>query len=426
MKILFDIKKLGAITNSKIEFKPFMIFSGYSSLGKSYTAFLTYYFINLFTSTRFKSIIEDNISIKNYQNNISNNEPIDFTMPIKDLQRGINYKAKQFIGYLIGYPEFDADINILFDSKDLDIKIHFDKQLDNYNNDLNPEQKIYIKIEDNIYTGPISYKNNIVDFIVSGLKSYFLHKLYHKENNFKSFFLPPSRASLVGTNVSEMNKIISSSGMYGEFLQNMELLTAASEDRFYPPKHIMQMLSNILEGTIKNEKGVLYYEFEDQKIPITAAASSIKEIAPLILLLNKFAPKDFSVLFEEPEAHVHPKMQVEIANIICQLVNEGAFFQVTTHSDYILNQINNLVRLHKIKKTDKKIFEEFCKQHNLNKNLSLDPKLLGAYYFQKRDDGTVAIITQNATDGIPFDTFEETIDHIMSSSSAIEEYLEED
>ncbi len=39
--VIFQIKKLGAVKNSKIELKPFMIFSGESGLGKSYVAFFS-------------------------------------------------------------------------------------------------------------------------------------------------------------------------------------------------------------------------------------------------------------------------------------------------------------------------------------------------------------------------------------------------
>ena len=57
--VIFQIKKLGAVRNSKIELKPLMIFSGESGLGKSYVAFLVHYLYTLLTSHRLTSFFKE-------------------------------------------------------------------------------------------------------------------------------------------------------------------------------------------------------------------------------------------------------------------------------------------------------------------------------------------------------------------------------
>lgn len=52
MNIRIIIDKLGPITDSEIVFKPFMVFTGESGLGKSYTALLWYNLIPSLTPTR--------------------------------------------------------------------------------------------------------------------------------------------------------------------------------------------------------------------------------------------------------------------------------------------------------------------------------------------------------------------------------------
>jgi predicted ATPase len=111
--------------------------------------------------------------------------------------------------------------------------------------------------------------------------------------------------------------------------------------------------------------------------------------------------------------------------MLCKLVNEGAFFQVTTHSDYFLNQINNSINLFNLKTKLKDKYKDFCKENELDENKILDPKKLGAYYFERRKDGSVEIKTQNVTEGVPFDTFEKSVDTIMRDSAIIENQLEE-
>jgi len=48
MSVKLKIEELGRIRNSEIELKPLMVFSGKSSLGKSYTAFLIYSLMDIF------------------------------------------------------------------------------------------------------------------------------------------------------------------------------------------------------------------------------------------------------------------------------------------------------------------------------------------------------------------------------------------
>ena len=60
--VIFQIKKLGAVRDSKIELRPFMVFSGESGLGKSYVAFLVHYLYTLLTSYRLNSFFIENKS----------------------------------------------------------------------------------------------------------------------------------------------------------------------------------------------------------------------------------------------------------------------------------------------------------------------------------------------------------------------------
>ena len=421
MKIFFNIKKLGAITNSKIEFKPLMIFSGDSSLGKSYTAFVVYYFIHLFTDGRMKTFLESN------HKNESFKKDGGFLFNMQDFKRWMGYDLNIYIGYLVGLESFDSDIEIDFDMADIKISYEFLYGSSEIKDDLSKDDSlVQIKINENVYNslGTI-FNNDPIRILEIALSKYFKEKLFNKsDSSFQTLFLPPSRAAFAGTNFSTSQQLSSNLGMYKEYLKDMEALNSISDEKFHPSKNIINLLKDLLCGEIINEKGVLYYKFEDNRIPLTSAASSIKELAPLFLLLKKFKPNEFSVLFEEPEAHTHPKMQVKMANVISHLVNKGSFFQITTHSDYFLNQINNLLKLNKVKEKDKNRFKELCVSLGIGTNSVLKPKEIGAYYFHKREDGSVEIITQDVTNGVPFQTFENTVDNLLNSSELIEEELD--
>ena len=84
----------------------------------------------------------------------------------------------------------------------------------------------------------------------------------------------------------------------------------------------------------------------------------------LIYLKYLVKPKDLLII-EEPEAHLHPKNQVILAEILAELVKKGVYVLITTHSDYILDKINNIILRH-IKEKD-----ESC----------LPPEEVGVYLF---------------------------------------------
>jgi hypothetical protein len=406
-----------------------MIFSGDSSLGKSYSAFLTYYLINLVTDDSYELIlnfVKKKLDITDSFEKIKPGDIIKLPISVKDLNRNINHNSSHFLAYLLGDDSFEADVEIDLAFKDFEIEISRDDSLNNEPADVLLQHN-FLKIslgKQTHYFTKSSIKNNEV-FISSIIQNYITECLFNKFYHINSIFLPPSRAALIGASFSTAKNVTTSAGMYNEFLKDLERLLEPTPTKFYPDKSIISMMEVILGGKIINEKGSLYYEFKDKRIPITAAASSIKELTPLFLLLNKAKPSEFSVLLEEPEAHIHPSLQIKVADMLCKLVNEGAFFQVTTHSDYFLNQINNSINLFNLKTKLKDKYKDFCKENELDENKILDPKKLGAYYFERRKDGSVEIKTQNVTEGVPFDTFEKSVDTIMRDSAIIENQLEE-
>ena len=47
---------------------------------------------------------------------------------------------------------------------------------------------------------------------------------------------------------------------------------------------------------------------------------------------------------DEPEAHLHPEMQVRVASFLATLLSHGVRVVLTTHSDFFVSQFNNMIR----------------------------------------------------------------------------------
>lgn len=57
------------------------------------------------------------------------------------------------------------------------------------------------------------------------------------------------------------------------------------------------------------------------------------------LLLGALAPQNHMVIIENPEAHLHPRGQTEMARLICMCANAGVQVLIETHSDHLFDGI---------------------------------------------------------------------------------------
>jgi len=83
--------------------------------------------------------------------------------------------------------------------------------------------------------------------------------------------------------------------------------------------------------------------------PMGRSSSMFTELAPLVLVLKApFLAVDHLTI-DEPEAHLHPEMQVRIASFLAELIQLGIRITVTTHSDFFVSQFKNMMRLHDLR-----------------------------------------------------------------------------
>ena len=81
------------------------------------------------------------------------------------------------------------------------------------------------------------------------------------------------------------------------------------------------------------------------KFPFHKTSSMVSELAPVILFLKYLVRPGDLLILEEPESHLHPASQRQMARGIVRLVNAGVKVLITTHSDYLVSQLNNLMRI---------------------------------------------------------------------------------
>ena len=106
-----------------------------------------------------------------------------------------------------------------------------------------------------------------------------------------------------------------------------------------------------MNGEIKFKDNGVYDDltFKDYnsgcEFDYSLVSSSVKQLTPLINYIKYELDVGDTLIIEEIENHLHPANQRTLVRHLVNLVNEGLNIILTTHSDYILEQFNNLIRL---------------------------------------------------------------------------------
>jgi predicted ATPase len=106
---------------------------------------------------------------------------------------------------------------------------------------------------------------------------------------------------------------------------------------------------------IENMLGVQYEIIDGRKViidktsrqalPHYMSSSSVRALFDLHLWLKHQAKQGDILFIDEPELNLHPENQLKIARLLVRLINSGINVFITTHSDYIINEFNNLLML---------------------------------------------------------------------------------
>ena len=80
-------------------------------------------------------------------------------------------------------------------------------------------------------------------------------------------------------------------------------------------------------------------------IPLHLASSSARGLSDLYFFLRHTATRDQLLIIDEPESHLDTQNQVLFARMLARFVTAGLRVLITTHSDYLVKELNNLIML---------------------------------------------------------------------------------
>lgn len=100
---------------------------------------------------------------------------------------------------------------------------------------------------------------------------------------------------------------------------------------------------------VKSEKSVMYqilFSFLGKKgrkrVTIADVGFGISQLLPIIVMGIR-SSKESLLMFEQPEIHLHPKLQANLADFFLTLAMSGKRVMIETHSDHFINRLRRRI-----------------------------------------------------------------------------------
>jgi len=143
-----------------------------------------------------------------------------------------------------------------------------------------------------------------------------------------------------------------------------QLETIVKKSSFISENHpdVLADFADIIGGkytVTRNDE--LYYEPKKGKrlkLSMDQSSSAVRSLLDIGFYLKHEAQIGDLLMIDEPELNLHPENQRRVARLFARLVNLGIKVFITTHSDYIIKELNTLIMLNHDRPHLKRIAEE--------------------------------------------------------------------
>lgn len=139
-----------------------------------------------------------------------------------------------------------------------------------------------------------------------------------------------------------------------DFTNNRSLIAREHPD-------VLEDLADIVGGKyVVTQLDQLYFipKGTRRKLTMVESSGAVRSLLDLSFYFKHIAEKGDLLIVDEPELNLHPENQRRIARLFTRLVNLGVKVFITTHSDYIVKELNTLIMLNHDKPHLKRVAEE--------------------------------------------------------------------
>lgn len=119
---------------------------------------------------------------------------------------------------------------------------------------------------------------------------------------------------------------------------------------------ILEALNGLIGGEYSVNKDEIMFTphniSEEIKIPISLVSGAGKSLFLFDLYVKQYLDKDSFLIIDEPELNLHPNNQIKMAKLLVRLANYGVKIIITTHSDYLVKELNNRIMAKELNDSD--------------------------------------------------------------------------
>lgn len=432
------IQNLGVIKSATVDLsKKFTIFCGPNSTGKTYLSYIMYAFY--YTSlSRLSKVVKTMIKSIREQNYIELTDVL-----INEILQSFADDELDKVDEIFGVtPDklslfTNLKIEAIADEEDykrivsMPIDVHTNVQNRTYYfHKAKKSRTLYVETETLQVEKNIRFVSAVEDILLAHRLNFIFRELLMSDaamltverNSIYTF-----KNELLGYNsrlVEAMQKIDTDENMR-ELLENnsthypMAIRRNLDElSRFINPKFKSEFMQygekleeKLLHGQISlNENGDVIFTMEKELgkvLPLHISSSIVKTVSSLVLYLKHAIEKGDMILIDEPEINLHPNSQVELSHILSEIVNDGARIAISTHSDYIVREINNMIMA---KALVDKGTSEMVAEYGYTTNQLLNKDDIAVYMFMPNEKGQVIVESPEISEyGFAIPSIDDTI-----------------
>ena len=473
MKAYLNVQNFGPIEKAEIDLRPLTVFVGESNTGKTYLAALIYALHQNFegfsqlpwadsTAYHFGYVRRSRDRYTQERQEELEKEILEVLEKLNTLGRPFKFSdlpqqmrtRSEF--RLVDQEDFTNELERCFDLEDASKLIRF---TGNRRNEMNVslsiregdqmgwefEMRIAGSVKPTI-TGHINPGMILLDSNDSMRKTEF-HEISDVERLFRtlstrrwrtanSYYLPAARSGIMqsrdvlttalikrATRIGlDRFEVSTFSGMIADFLEQIIQYRARTSSSSRISRVAEQLEMELLEGKIEvegirseeNPKFLYRPEQTEERLRMSHSSAMVSELAPLVLFLRGIVRSGDLLIIEEPESHLHPGAQTKIAQTLARLIRAGVRVIITTHSDWLLQQIGNLIREGELRKQQKSVprSEDWLKKEEV-----------GAWSFHK--DKPVTELPFDLVEGIEPEDYSNIAEDLYNRSAGLQNRIEE-
>jgi len=382
-----SIKNLGPLKQAEFELGELTIICGHNNTGKTYATYAVFGFLSEWR--RFFSI---HIPDKNITELLAEGvTELDIQTFVNDAQKILADGCKSYTEML---PDIfassskhfiDSDFQVRINTRDIQPNSKFERTIRAFESQLfsiskkqdKPEVTISLLVEKEKVRIPNEIINRVIgDALKDILFSHLFPKpfiasaertgaaIFRKELNFARNRLLEQMGRDKDVNPIEyLNKAYSDYALpvneNVEFTRHLEEISKSESYILKKYPMLLEEFSDIIGGnyTVTKNDELYYIPKSNYRLKLTMdeSSSAVRSLLDIGFYLRHVAQPGDILMIDEPELNLHPENQRRIARLFSRLVNIGIKVFLTTHSDYIIKELNTLIMLNQDKTYLKKL-----------------------------------------------------------------------